>query len=70
MLTSSNAGKAPIVVALRIINEIASVLFHMPFCVSPTIWPTRRTLAIIPVCSTAALMIVSVINFDRAYPIF
>lgn len=63
---SSSAGSAPSVFTLRIINGTASVVFHMPWRESPTICPMRKTEAVIPVDSPAALTICSVTNFDRA----
>jgi hypothetical protein len=54
-LTSSKSGMALIVCAPFNCNEIASVSFHTPWTVSPTIWPIRMLSARIPrVCAARA----------------
>ncbi len=69
-VTSLSAGNVPITRTLSNINGQASVVFQIPFSVSPHSWPIRNTFmqsrSLVSRC--AAAQTPSATHFEREYP--
>ena len=64
--TSSSAGSDFSVSADRMMSGIASVSFHRPIFLSPTIWPMRSTRVRAPASLAALRAICSLTSLERA----
>ena len=66
----SSAGRAPVTFTLDSINGHASVMFHIPFWVSPHSCPILNTpiFPLILVVKYACSQMASATHFEREYP--